>query len=235
MGIEQKFYNQCLNELNINGLENAKDYIKYRGKSSERQWTIDPIDGTIGFQKGLLYAVGVGFMENSIPRVCAIAVPDSAGKPLTIFSAEQGQGAQMSYNNSDIIPIKVSQKEKLEEIRLCHSLHYDQPWVLQFARKIGITNFVQIDSMAKFAMVADGSADLYIKPLDMEHSFTWDFLPGDLIVREAGGTVTDLNGTPIRFKDNKCIFTKPGIISSNALLHKKILSLIKENFSNFFS
>jgi 3'-phosphoadenosine 5'-phosphosulfate (PAPS) 3'-phosphatase len=227
--------NQCLNELNINGLENAKDYIKYRGKSSERQWTIDPIDGTIGFQKGLLYAVGVGFMENSIPRVCAIAVPNYAGKPLTIFSAEQGQGAQMSYNNSDIIPIKVSQKEKLEEIRLCHSLHYDQPWVLQFARKIGITNFVQIDSMAKFAMVADESADLYIKPLDMEHSFTWDFLPGDLIVREAGGTVTDLNGTPIRFKDNKCIFTKPGIISSNALLHKKILSLIKENFSNFFS
>lgn len=227
-------FNQCLNELNINGLENAKDYIKYRGKSSERQWTIDPIDGTMGFLKGLIYAIGIGFMEDSIPRVCAIAIPNYAGKALTIFSAEQGQGAQISYNNSDIIPIKVSQKEKLEEIRFCHSLHYDQPWVLQFARKMGITNFIQIDSMAKFAMVADGCADLYIKPLDMEHSFTWDFLPGDLIVREAGGTVTDLNGTPIRFKDNKCIFTKPGIISSNGLLHKEILKQLKEQLPEFF-
>lgn len=225
---------QCFNELNISGLENVKDFIKYRGKTSERQWTVDPIDGTIGFQKGLFYAVGVGLMVNSVPKVCAIAVPNYSGKSIAIFSAEQGHGTYVSYNNNSFIPIKVSQKNNLKDFRLCHSLHYDKPWILKFARKIGINNFIQMDSMVKFAMVADGSADLYIKPIDMEHSFTWDFLPGDLIVREAGGKVTDLDGTPIRFKQDNCIFTKPGIISSNGVIHKEILRLIKENLSSFF-
>ena len=225
---------QCFNELNIRGLENVKDFIKYPGKTSERQWTVDPIDGTIGFQKGLFYAVGVGLMVNSVPKVCAIAVPNYSEKSIAIFSAEQGHGTYVSYNNNSFIPIKVSQKNNLKDFRLCHSLHYDEPWILKFARKIGINNFIQMDSMVKFAMIADGSADLYIKPIDMEHSFTWDFLPGDLIVREAGGKVTDLDGTPIRFKQDNCIFTKPGIISSNGVIHKEILRLIKENLSSFF-
>ncbi|MFX0028984.1 MAG: inositol monophosphatase family protein [Candidatus Hermodarchaeota archaeon] len=228
------FVRQCLLELDISNIKNIKNYIKYRGNPSQRQWTVDPIDGTIGFQKGLSYAVGVGFMENSIPRVSAIAVPNYAGKPLAIFSAEQGQGAYVSYKNNENIQIKVNNKNNLKDIRLCHSLHYDQPWVLQFARSIGITNFVQIDSMAKFAMIADGSADLYIKPLDPEHSFSWDFLPGDLIVREAGGIVSDLDGIPLEFRNEKCIWTKPGIVSSNNLLHRKILNKIKENLSDFF-
>lgn len=225
---------QCLNELNINRLKNVKDYITYHGKPSERQWTVDPIDGTIGFQKGLSYAVGVGFMVNSIPKVCAIAVPNYAGHSLAVFSAEQGHGAHVSYNDDGLMPIRVSQKNKLDDFRLCHSLHYDKPWVLKFAKIVGITNFIQIDSMLKFAMVADGSADLYIKPLDENHSFAWDFLPGDLIVREAGGKVTDLGGNDIKFKDKKCIFTKPGIICSNSLLHKEILKEIKKNLPEFF-
>jgi 3'(2'), 5'-bisphosphate nucleotidase len=78
-------------------------------------------------------------------------------------------------------------------------------------------------------MVAEGIADLYIKPLDEEHSFTWDFMPGDLIVREAGGAVTDLNGERLKFKKEKCIWTAPGIFASNSTLQKKILELYKQN------
>ncbi|MFX1238402.1 MAG: inositol monophosphatase family protein, partial [Promethearchaeota archaeon] len=187
--------------------------------------------GTIGFQKGLSYAVGVGFMVNSTPKVCAIAIPNYAGKSLAIFSAEHGYGAHVSYDGYNFEPIKVSQKKNLRDICLCLSLHYNKPWVTKFAREIGISNFIQIDSMAKFAMVADGSADLYIKPLDEEYSFTWDFLPGDLIVREAGGQVSDLIGTPIKFKGKKCMWNKPGIISSNGLIHEKIIKKIAEQLS----
>lgn len=225
---------QCFDELNIERINKVKDYIEYRGKSSERQWTVDPIDGTIGFQKGLFYSIGIGLMVNSIPKVCAIAAPNYPGKSLAIFSAEQGHGTHVSYNNNNFIPTKISQINKLKDFRLCHSLHYDKPWILKFARNIGITSFIQVDSMVKFAMVADGTADLYIKPINLERSFTWDFLPGDLIVREAGGKVTDLDGTPLRYKEDKCIFTKPGIISSNSLLHKEILRQIKVYLPELF-
>ena len=227
--INQKAENlikQCFEELNIIDLEILKENIRYHGKSSVRQWTIDPIDGTIGYQKGLSYAIGVGFMIESNPKICAIAVPNYNEKALAIFSAEKNQGAQVLYNKNVFKPIKVNHNEDIHNIRLCHSLHYDQSWVLNFAQDIGIRNFIQIDSMAKFCMVADGTADLYLKPLDPEHSFTWDFLPGDLLVREAGGSVTDLNGDRLKFKERKCLWTKPGIIASNTRLQKKIIELI---------
>ena len=97
---------------------------------------------------------------------------------------------------------------------------------MEFARRIGIKKTIQIDSMAKFCMVADGSADLYIKPLNLQITNSWDFLPGDLLVREAGGSVTDLNGVRLNFKNHKCLCTAPGIIASNGELQKKIIELI---------
>ena len=219
---------ECLSELNLGDLRSIKENIGYRGTSSKRQWTIDPIDGTMGFQKGLSYAVGIGFMINSVPMVCAIAVPNYRGEQLAIFSAKRGHGAEVSFRKGVSTSINVSQKTKFKDFTFCHSLHYDKPWVVKFARKIGIKNFVQIDSMAKFCMIADGSADLFIKPLDIYHSFSWDFLPGDLIVREAGGQISDLNGESLKFIKEKFLWTLPGIVSSNGILQNEILRLLKK-------
>jgi 3'-phosphoadenosine 5'-phosphosulfate (PAPS) 3'-phosphatase len=224
----EKQIEQCFDELNLDNLSDLKEKFEYRGKPSQRQWTIDPIDGTMGFQKGLYYAVGIGFMINSTPKICAIAVPNYNKASLAIFSAVDGKGAQVSFDNRDFKPIYVSQEDDLKSMRFCHSLHYDKPWIIEFARKIGINNFIQIDGMAKFCMVADGSADLYLKPLNLQITNSWDFLPGDLLVREAGGSVTDLNGIRLNFKDHRCICTAPGIIASNGLLQKKIVELIKK-------
>jgi len=224
----EKQIKKCFNDLNLDNLRDIKEKFEYRGKPSQRQWTIDPIDGTMGFQKGLYYAVGIGFMINSTPKICAIAVPNYNGSSFAIFSAVDGKGAQVSFDNRDFKSINVSQEDDLKSIRFCHSLHYDKPWIMEFARKIGIKKFIQIDGMAKFCMVADGSADLYLKPLNLQISNSWDFLPGDLLVREAGGSVTDLNGVQLNFKDNKCLCTAPGIIASNGFVQKKIVDLIKK-------
>ncbi|MFX1417931.1 MAG: inositol monophosphatase family protein [Promethearchaeota archaeon] len=228
----ENLINQCFNELNLNEIEIQKENIKYRGKTSNRQWTIDPIDGTIGYQKGLSYAIGVGLMIESNPKISAIAVPNYNQGSLVVFIAEESNGAQVSYNNRNFMPITVSKKDVLQNFRLCHSLHYDEPWVLNFAKSMGIKDFIQIDSMAKFCMVAEGNADIYIKPLDPIHSFTWDFMPGDLIIREAGGVITDLNGARLKFKEEKCLWTAPGIIASNGILQDTVLDLYKK-FSKF--
>jgi len=225
----EKQIDNCFNELNLDDLSNIREKLDYRGKSSQRQWTIDPIDGTIGFQKGLYYAVGIGFMINSIPKVCTIAVPNYNEKALATFLAVEGKGAQVSFDIGDYKSINVSQEDNINSIRLCLSLHYNKPWIMEFAKKIGIIKILQIDSMVKFCMVADGSADLYIKPLGSQPTNSWDFLPGDLLVREAGGNVTDLNGIRLKFKGHKCLWTGPGIIASNGILQKKILNLLKSN------
>ena len=220
---------KCYNSLNLVIEDDFTDTLNYRGLVSKRQWTIDPIDGTKGFQKHLAYAIGIGFMVQSEPTVCAISVPNYIERNLTIFSAEKNHGAKVSYVNQNFTPIKVSENKIFKNFRMCHSLHYNKPWVKNFARSLDITYFVPMDSMAKLCMVADGTADLYIKPLNINRSFTWDFLPGDLLVKEAGGTITDLNGNSIIYLNEKCIVTAPGLIASNGVLHKDLLNALKSS------
>jgi 3'-phosphoadenosine 5'-phosphosulfate (PAPS) 3'-phosphatase len=86
-----------------------------------------------------------------------------------------------------------------------------------------------MDSMAKLCMVAEGSAEIYVKPMNIQRSFTWDFLPGDLLVKEAGGMITDLIGNPINYINEKCKVTAPGLIASNGAMHKDLLTALKSN------
>ena len=218
----------CYDDLNIKfDLEINQSNVK-----SDRQWTVDPIDGTKGFQKKLSYAVGIGLMNKSEPQVCVIGVPKFKNDVTAIFIAEKQRGSKVSYGGKEFSSINVSKQDDLSESLMCHSLHYDEPWVKKFASEANISRFIQMDSMAKFCLVANGSADLYIKPLNKERSFSWDFLPGTLLVSEAGGTVSDLLGNPLKFAAEKTIVSAPGLIASNSLIHDNVAKFIKNfNFS----
>ena len=225
--IELDTIKSCYDDLNI---DVEIDLTRKKSKS-ERQWTVDPIDGTKGFQKNLSYAIGIGLMINSVPRISIIGVPNFNKKGTAIFVAEKGNGAKVSYGGEEFSPIEVNKQDTLSESLMCHSLHYDEPWVMKFASENNISKFIQMDSMAKFCLIANGGADIYIKPLKMERSFSWDFLPGTLLVNEAGGKVSDLNGNTLKFLDEKLIISTPGLIASNAAIHQKVLkSLRKFNF-----
>jgi 3'(2'), 5'-bisphosphate nucleotidase len=224
----KKSINLCYDALNIaENIDIGKILIR-NSKSSKRQWTVDPIDGTKGYQEGLIYAIGIGFMINNNPKVCAIAVPNYKKYNKAIFIAEKDNGSKYAINNSEFMNVKVSDQSHLKQATLCHSLHYDEPWVMDFARRVEISKFIQIDSMAKFCMIADGSADLYIKPMNKSRSYAWDFLPGILLVQEAGGIVSDLHGNKITFKNDKCIVSQPGLIASNSIIQKDIIGKLNE-------
>ena len=225
-----KQINECFTQLDIANISDLKNFLNYRGQTSSRQWTIDPIDGTKGFMKGLKYAIGIGLMVNSDTKISVISVPEYKKNGLAIFVAEQGQGAKASYEGKDFEAIHVSDQKILKKARLCQSLHYDLPWVTQFADKLGIEKRIKMDSMAKFCLVADGSYDLYIKPIMGFRAFTWDYGPGDLLVREAGGKVTDLDEERLTFEEEKCILKAPGIITSNGALHDEVADFIRDKF-----
>jgi 3'(2'), 5'-bisphosphate nucleotidase len=224
----KRLISSCYESLNIGENINIEKTLFVKdNKKTPRQWTVDPIDGTKGFQKGLSYAVGIGFMINSDPKMCAIAVPNYKKFGKAIFIAEKDNGSRFAINTSEFKKIKVSHQSQLKQAKLCHSLHYDEPWVMDFASRAGIANFIQIDSMAKFCMIADGTADLYVKPMNKSRSFVWDFLPGILLVQEAGGIVTDLRGNKIEFINDKCIISAPGLIASNSIIYDDIITKLK--------
>lgn len=215
--------------VKINNNLKFRDILAYRGSNSKRKWTIDPIDGTKGFQEGLMYAIGLGLMIESKLTLSFIGIPNYNSKGRAIFFAEKNQGSKVIYGDGPKVPIKVSKNQEIKKSIMCHSLHYDKPWVLKFANLTGIEKFIQIDSMAKFCMIADGTADIYLKPMSLKKSNSWDFLPGTLLVKEAGGVVTDLNGKALSFKNEKCLITAPGCIASNGQFHKQALSIIQKN------
>ena len=230
IGEAEKNITDCFRDLNITGITDLKSTLKYRGNPSNRHWNVDPIDGTRGFQKNLPYAIGICLIEKSDIKISVIAVPDYDERGLGIFTAEVYQGAKASYGGADFKPIHVSSQNDLKNARMCHSLHYDMPWVIKFAEKVGIKERIQLDSMRKFCMIADGSCDLYIKPITGFDAHTWDFAPGDLLVREAGGMVSDLDEERLTFLDEKCILRAPGIIATNGLLHDKVADIIRTSF-----
>jgi 3'(2'), 5'-bisphosphate nucleotidase len=220
----------CFKELNMDKIKDFEALLNYRGTISERKWIVDPIDGTQGFMKGLKYAIGIGLIEDNIPKFSVICVPDYNKEGLAVFVAEKGFGAKASYGSGNFNSIHVSSQKNLQDAKLCQSLHYDLPWVSQFADLVGIQNRLQIDSMAKFCLVADGSYDLYIKPIMGYQAYSWDYGQGDLLVREAGGKVTDLDEEILRYKNEKCLLRAPGIITSNGILHDEVSSIIRDNF-----
>jgi len=216
----------CYDDLNID----IEIDLSQKKAKSERQWTVDPIDGTKGFQKNLSYAIGIGLMINSVPRISIIGVPNFNEKGTAIFIAVKGNGAKVSYGGKSFSPIGVNKQDTLSESLMCHSLHYDEPWVMKFASENNISKFIQMDSMAKFCLIANGDANIYIKPLNKERSFSWDFLPGTLLVNEAGGEVSDLNGNPLKFLNEKVLVSASGLIASNTVIHQKILKSMR-NFN----
>ncbi|MFX1572929.1 MAG: inositol monophosphatase family protein [Promethearchaeota archaeon] len=218
----------CFNELHLEDNFDFKEVLNYKGSNTDRQWTIDPIDGTQGFLEGLVYAVGISFLKESDQKIAVIGIPNYNKKRKAIFIAEKGKGAKAAYGKNEFKSIKVSNQDNLEESTLCRSLHYDKPWVEEFAKLVGIKKKIQIDSMSKFCKVADGSADIYLKPIDEIHSYSWDFSPGVLIVKEAGGKISDLNGAPVRFLRDKLICDAPGLVASNSNLHFNIIENLRK-------
>lgn len=229
----EKLILSCYNTLNLSIETEIKDILNYRGPNSERHWSIDPIDGTIGYQEGLSYAIGIGLIENYQKISSVIGVPNYNSSGIAIFVANKDNGAKASYGGGPFTKIKVSDQKSIRESRFCHSLHYDKPWVLKLALMLGIEKYIQIDSMAKFCMVADSSAEIYVKPMSEDRSFIWDFLPGDLLVNEAGGKVTDLKGYLPKYINDKCVISAPGLVISNGKFHEEIIETIKTNFNLF--
>lgn len=219
---------KCLKDNNFKLNEEFSSLLNYRGPQSRRQWIVDPIDGTKGYLRGLSYAVGIGLMENSDPKICAIGVPNYKNEELAIFIAEHGKGAQASYGDKEFTPIHVSHENNLSSSIMCQSLHHNKQWINKLAEMLGANKIISMDGMGKFCMVADGSADFYVREMNLDYSFSWDYMPGDLLVREAGGTITDLNYKSLTFKEDKCKWTEPSLIASNGILHDNIISNIKK-------
>ncbi|KAI0386443.1 3(2),5-bisphosphate nucleotidase HAL2 [Hypomontagnella monticulosa] len=234
------------------------DYGNSKGGAKGRIWAIDPIDGTKGFLRGGQYAVCLALMVDGDVKVGVLGCPNlpvDDAAPLTgsmesgqtdegrgvLFSGVLGQGA-----TSRPLTTGALEKEKsismraitdiaaatfCESVEAGHSSHGDQA---EIAKRLGITNpSVRMDSQAKYASIARGAGDIYLRlPVSATYQEKiWDHAAGDLIVREAGGAVTDIQGKRLDFSIGRTLQNNKGVIAAPAAAQPQVLKVVQEVLS----
>lgn len=183
---------------------------------SEFQWIIDPLDGTTNFAHGIpIFSVSIGLLRNNSPVAGVVYDPFRN----EMFSAEAGHGASMNNN-----PIHVSTRTDLGQAVISTGFPYD----LRTNPRNNFAQFVQfqlrtraVRHLASAALDCswtamgrlDGYWEFAVKP--------WDIGAGALIVREAGGRVTSIDG------DDDFLATET-ILVSNRFLHEQMLRVLRE-------
>ena len=87
-----------------------------------------------------------------------------------------------------------------------------------------------MDSQAKYASIARGAGDIYLR-LPVKKGYEekiWDHAAGDLIVREAGGQVTDANGKRLDFSIGRTLRDNSGVVAAPKAVHGTVLGVVKE-------
>jgi len=207
--------------------------------TASRYWTLDPIDGTKGFLRKEQFAISLALLIDKRIEVAALACPNLLYEKGSgaVFFAVKGQGAWMiplDTPDATPVPVRVSTTDQTSLARLCESVEsghsaHDQSAVAQ--TRLGITTTpIRMDSQAKYGTVARGDAEIYLR-LPTRPGYEeriWDHAGGVLVVEEAGGKVTDIDGKPLDFSVGPTLRQNRGVVVTNGALHDQVLAAIRD-------
>ncbi|MCE9590273.1 MAG: 3'(2'),5'-bisphosphate nucleotidase [Planctomycetes bacterium] len=203
-----------------------------------RAWTLDPIDGTKGFLRREQYAIALALIENGRVVLGVLACPNLAlgGVTGVLMTARRGMGTRLLTlwdDNAAGQPARVAATRDTAGARFCESVesgHSDQDASAKIAATLGITAApLRMDSQAKYATVAAGEASIYLRlPTRADYrEKIWDHAAGAIVVEEAGGRVTDIDGKPLDFSLGRELTANRGIVATNGPIHDAVVAAVK--------
>jgi len=187
------------------------------GTDQANRWIVDPLDGTTNFLHGIpQFAVSIALERNG--AIVAAVTYNPANDDL--FVAERGKGAFLNDRR-----IRVAGRKRLDEaVVSCGLPHVGRGGDLDLARAEIMAAQQSFAGLRRFgaatldlAWVAAGRFDAF-----WERDLSpWDMAAGILLIREAGGFVSDLDG-------GDAILTKHQIAAGNETMHRELLRLLRE-------
>ena len=219
-----------------------------------RTWVLDPIDGTKGFLRGDQYAVALSLLEGGRPMVGLLGCPNLAPSSArasrfdakmsggTLSWAVRGVGAR---SRSALLAVRhgldldetlrVSDGGYAPHIVRCEAAeaaHSSYGTAAAAASACGFDSRapIRMDGQGKYCCVARGEAQVYTRlPRKSYRENIWDHAAGSLIVEEAGGRVSDLNGDPLDFSAGAKLDARvEGIVATNGRVHDQLLEALRE-------
>lgn len=178
------------------------------------RWIVDPLDGTTNFVHGYpSYAVSIGLqVDGELEVGCVFDAVNGRA-----YTARRGAGAWLGDQR-----LQVSDTSHLEQALLVTGFPYDRreriDWYLSFVREFLLkgrglrrAGAAAMDFVALATGVIDGYWEFGLNP--------WDVAAGVLLVQEAGGTVTDMEGGPLALD-------RPRLLATNGKVHAEMSELL---------
>ncbi|BBZ45293.1 histidinol-phosphatase [Mycobacterium parmense] len=186
-----------------------------------RQWIIDPIDGTKNFVRGVpVWASLIALLEDGVPVVGVVSAPCLQRR----WWAASGQGAFVAVGGGPPRRLAVSSVAELNSASLSFSSL--SGWAQRGLRErfVALTDATwrvrAFGDFFSYCLLAEGAVDIAAEP----EVSVWDLAALDIVVREAGGILTALDGTPGPHGGSA--------VATNGLLHAQVLARLDPGVVN---
>jgi myo-inositol-1(or 4)-monophosphatase len=189
---------------------------RHEGPDKTHTWIVDPLDGTTNFLHGIpQFAISIA-LERDRTIVAGVIYNPATDE---LYTAERGNGAFFNDRR-----MRVAARQRLADaVVSCGLPHRGRGGLAEFRNEFGVVQ-EQVAGLRRFgaaaldlAWVANGRFDGYWE----RNLSAWDMAAGLLMVREAGGYVTDLDG-------GEAMLDKGHIIAGNEAIHRDLLRALKE-------
>jgi len=169
--------------------EISAGHVPRPGRST---WFVDPLDGTRDFAAGRdSFCVNIGLVRDAVPVLGVVAIPATA----ELFGGIVGVGA-WKQDAAGRRPIRVRSRPAAGLTVLAGHRYADDPRLREYLRDKKVASVTHMGSAMKVCRVAEGLADLYPR---FSRTMEWDTAAPQAVLEAAGGTLTLLDGTGLRY------------------------------------
>jgi 3'(2'), 5'-bisphosphate nucleotidase len=222
------------------------------GGREGRVWMLDPVDGTLTFLRGQQYAVALALVEDGEEKIGVLGCPnlslktgrvhedsvDAEGMGL-MLSAVKGEGAVMRLmGTGSLLPGSKIERSVAKELKDLHfvdcvtTASLDLEKHRRVAEKLGAswpgTDLWSSHMRYVALIVGGGDVLLRIHKKKNKTSCVWDHAGGQLVFREVGGKITDLDGKKIDFGTGRTLTVNSGMVAAIEGFHDKVLEMVAE-------
>jgi 3'(2'), 5'-bisphosphate nucleotidase len=148
-------------------------------------------------------------------------------QPLTglLYRAVRGDGAWIERPDCEPMQARVSEHRELSEMRLAASRSHRSPRMDTVVQAFGLREEVLRGSVGiKVGLIVEQQCDLYVHL--SPRTKQWDTCAPEIILREAGGAITDLFGRPLGYNKAE-VQNRNGVIASNGVAHEQIIDALR--------
>ena len=185
-------------------------------------WVVDPLDGTRAYAKGVTgYSVMVGLLKDGLPHAGVVFDPLEGH----LYEAVRGEGAYHTFGNIRQ-KARVSSTDEIRKMPVITSTGFPKTTEDSLRQRFSGRWIAPVNSVGvKIGYMVRGLVDIYVNHHSVHY---WDTCAPQIILEEAGGTITFLDGTGVNYSFEAGTYQHRGpTVATNAKCHEDILTIIR--------